>query len=607
MLVNTEGNVFIEIIATSMIRSIFLSGFFVFVLCSFVQEPNAWVRINLAGYKPQAVKVAVWSSKENASIDRFQLIDKHSGKVVFEGKAGNPFGAYGPFQATYRLDFTSFKKPGTYTIRAGGVVSPQFRIGEDVYKGAADFALKYMRQQRSGYNPYLKDSCHARDGYTMYGPMPDSTHLDVSGGWHDATDYLQYSMTSANAAYHLLAAYRDFPDVFSDQHQANGLPGKNRIADVFDEARWGLDWLLKMHPRPDWLFNQLADDRDHIGFRLPINDKANYGKGEERPVYFVTGEPQGLGKYKNRTTGTSSTAGKFSSAFALGYAMFRKTDPAYADKLKARAYSAYEFGLRKPGNTQTACYTAPYFYEEDNWVDDMELAAAQLYNLSADRKMLDAAFEYAQKEKQTPWLKTDTASHYQWYPFINVGHYELAHAAVGDIRREVIAYYKDGIELVWQKAKGNAFFRGVPYIWCSNNLQTSFAIQCYWYRQLTGDNSYLELEQATFDFLLGLNPWGTSMVVGYPEYADFPDDPHSSLNVLHGFQTLGGIVDGPVYGSIYKQQRGVSVVRGDEYAPFQSDHVVYHDDYGDYVTNEPTMDGTASLIYLLGAKESGKD
>ena len=578
----------------------------IFVFFSFHVEPESWIRINLAGYKPQGIKVAVWGCKELTTIRDFELVDKSSGKVVYKGKAGKSYGAYGPFAQTYRLHFTTFTTPGTYFLRAGTATSPEFRIGEDVYKGSADFALKYMRQQRSGYNPYLKDSCHTDDGYTMYGPMPDSTHLDVSGGWHDATDYLQYSMTSANATYHLLAAYRDFPGAFADEHLANGLSGSNNVADVFDEARWGLDWLLKMHPRPDWLFNQLADDRDHTGFRLPVNDKANYGKGSERPVYFVTGEPQGLGKYRNRTTGTSSISGKFSSAFALGHGMFRERDASFAQKLKERAFSAYEFGLKKPGNTQTACYTAPYFYEEDNWVDDMELAAAQLYSLSKNKNMLTAAFEYAKQEKQTPWMKSDTASHYQWYPFINVGHYELAKVLEGDIRKQVVKFYKDGIDMVWQKAKNNAFFRGVPYIWCSNNLQTSFAIQCYWYRQLTGDNTYLELEQATFDFLLGCNPWGTSMIVGYPEHADFPDDPHSSLNVLHGMQTLGGLVDGPVYGSIYRQQRGVSVVRGDEYAAFQSNHVVYHDDYGDYVTNEPTMDGTASLIYLLAAKDIQK-
>ena len=589
-----------------MLRKILISVPFLCACLSFQSQPESWIRINLAGYKPQGTKVAVWGSKENVSIQGFEVVDKKSGSVVYKGKAGDPYGAYGPFRQTYRLNFSAFTKPGSYFLRAGTATSPEFRVAEDVYKGSADFAMKYMRQQRSGYNPYLKDSCHTDDGYTMYGPIPDSTHIDVSGGWHDATDYLQYSMTSANATYHLLAAYRDFPKSFADEHLANGLPGNNQIADVFDEARWGLDWLLKMHPRADWLFNQLADDRDHIGFRLPVNDKANYGKGKERPVYFVTGEVQGLGKYRNRTTGTSSTAGKFSSAFALGHTMFKTVDGPYARKLRERAFSAYEFGLRKPGNTQTACYTAPYFYEEDNWVDDMELAAAQLYNLSKDEKMLAAAFKYAQQEKQTPWLKSDTASHYQWYPFINVGHYELARTARGDVRNEVIRYYQDGIDMVWQKAKNNAFFRGVPYIWCSNNLQTSFAIQCYWYRQLTGDNTYLELEQAAFDFLLGCNPWGTSMIVGYPEYADFPDDPHSSLNVLHGMQTLGGLVDGPVYGSIYKQQRGVKVVRGDEYADFQSNHVVYHDDYGDYVTNEPTMDGTASLIYLLAAKDSQK-
>lgn len=588
-----------------MIRSLFLLTLLA-GLCSFQSQPRSWIRINLAGYKPDAVKVAVWGAKEDIQLDRFQVVDKATGKVVYENNAGKAYGKYGPFVQTYRLNFTAFKKRGTYFLRAGDAVSPDFRIGDDVYKGAADFALKYMRQQRSGYNPFLKDSCHTDDGYTMYGPMPDSTHIDVSGGWHDATDYLQYSMTSANATYHLLAAYRDFPKSFGDEHLGNGLPGKNKVPDVFDEAKWGLDWLLKMHPRPDWMFNQLADDRDHIGFRLPVNDKADYGKGKERPVYFVTGEPQGLGKYKNRTTGTSSIAGKFSSAFALGHTMFKSVAPDYAKTLKDRALSAYDFGLKKPGNTQTACLKAPYFYEEDNWVDDMELAAAQLYNLTGDSRFLDASYGYAKQEKQTPWMVADTANHYQWYPFINIGHYELARSAKGAVKEDVISFYRDGINIIWEKAKKNAFFRGVPYIWCSNNLQTAFAIQCYWYRNVSGDESFLELEQATFDFLLGCNPWGTSMVVGYPEYADFPDDPHSSFNLLHGYQTLGGLVDGPVFGTIYRQQRGVSVVRGDEYAEFQSDFVVYHDDYGDYVTNEPTMDGTAYLIYLLAMKDSLK-
>ena len=568
------------------------------------QQQRDWIRINLLGYQPDGIKVAVWCSKGTEEIKSFQLVDSASRKVVFEKNASNSFGAYGPFTQTQRLDFSAFNKTGTYYLKAGRATSPVFTIAKNVYDGAADFCLKYMRQQRSGYNPYLKDSCHTHDGYTMYGPMPDSTHLDVSGGWHDATDYLQYSMTSANATYHLLAAYRDFSQTFNDEHQANGLQGRNNVADVLDEARWGLNWLLKMHPKPEWMFNQLADDRDHAGFRLPTEDKVDYGKGRERPIYFITGEPQGLGKYKNRTNGTSSTAGKFSSAFALGYQVFAQQDPVYAVMLESKALTAFNFGLLKPGNTQTACYREPYFYEEDNWVDDMELAATQLFAISGDLSYLEKAFQYAKQEKTTPWLGSDTASHYQWYPFINLGHYELAKLTTGNMKNEVISFYKDGVEKVWSKGKQNAFHHGVPLIWCSNNLQTSFAIQCYWYRKLSGDDQYIHLEQSAFDWLLGCNPWGTSMIVGFPENADHPDDPHSSFNFLHSYQTLGGLVDGPVYGSIYKKQLGVRIMRGDEYEAFQSDAMVYHDDYGDYCTNEPTMDGTASLIYLLAAKHN---
>jgi peptidoglycan/xylan/chitin deacetylase (PgdA/CDA1 family) len=62
-------------------------------------------------------------------------------------------------------------------------------------------------------------------------------------------------------------------------------------------------------------------------------------------------------------------------------------------------------------------------------------------------------------------------------------------------------------------------------------------------------------------------------------------------------------VDGPVYTSIYNNLIGIQLHDPDVYSEFQSNLAVYHDDYGDYSTNEPTMDGTASLIYLLAAKQ----
>lgn len=578
-----------------------LQVFFLLIICTSFRpgSDHSWIRINQLGYIPHGVKVAVWCSKEAESIQAFQLVDAVTNTVVFTASAGKPFGMYGPFKETYRLNFSSFQKNGRYYLQAGSTRSQEFSISKDVYKGAADFCLRYMRQQRSGFNPFLKDSCHTHDGYVLYGAkagIKDSTYMDVVGGWHDATDYLQYATTSANATWHLLAAWRDFPKVFSDQKQANGLEGRNGVADVLDEARWGLDWLLKMHPQKDIMFNQIADDRDHISMRMPKQD-SQYKRGYERPVYFIDGEPQQRGKFLNNTTGTSSTAAKFASAFMLGAGTFEGIDKPYSRKLAEKSGSAYAYALKKPGVTQTVSVLSPYIYAEDNWVDDMELAAVS-------RHLLPDAINYARQEPVTPWLGADTAKHYQWYPFINLGHYELARALKGKEKNIIIDDYRRGIRAVWNKGKTNAFLHGIPYIWCSNNLTVSFAIQCFWYRQLTNDQTFAELEQAMFDWLFGCNPWGTSMVYGLPSWGDTPTDPHSSFTHLKNFPIDGGLVDGPVYGSIYSHLIGIQLYNEDEYSDFQSQLAVYHDDFGDYSTNEPTMDGTASLIYLLAAKEA---
>jgi len=572
------------------------------------ENQRSWIRINLLGYTPASTKVAVWGSKTDDAPAYFEIIEKESEKVVFKSSDIKPFPAYGPFKKTARLNFSQFKLKGSFYIKAGGISSPVVLINDTVYKGAADFCLRYMRQQRSGFNPYLKDSCHTHDGYVLYGikaGIKDSTHFDASGGWHDASDYLQYSTTSANATYHLLMAYRDFPLVFGDEKQANGLDGKNGKADILDEAKWGLDWLLKMHPKKNIMFNQLADDRDHITMRIPKED-SQYGKGFERPLYFISGEPQQRGKFLNATTGTSSTAAKFSSAFSLGSAVFKYQDAKFAGLLAKKAKSAYQFALQKPGVTQTASVRSPYIYAEDNWVDDMELASAALsfWGKKLNKTAVSAAITYADDEKITPWMQKDTAAHYQYYPFINLGHNELAKQLTGNEKAKITGYYKEGIEQVWDRAKENAFYRGIPFIWCCNNLTVSFAIQCGWYANLTGDKTFNELEQANFDWLFGCNPWGTSMVYGLPNWGDTPTDPHSAFTHLKNYPIDGGLVDGPVYTNIYKGLIGITLANADEYADFQSSLAVYHDDYGDYSTNEPTMDGTASLIYLLAAKEA---
>jgi endoglucanase len=147
--------------------------------------------------------------------------------------------------------------------------------------------------------------------------------------------------TSANATFVMLMAYRDHPGAFADRFDARGHPGANGIPDVLDEARHGLEWLVRMYPEPELMLNQLGDDRDHMYFDLPTTDSSDYGwgKGGYRPVYPCTGRPQGLLQNRNRANGYASTAGKYASAMALGAQLLADRDRAFASVLAGKALS----------------------------------------------------------------------------------------------------------------------------------------------------------------------------------------------------------------------------------------------------------------------------
>ncbi len=570
---------------------------------------GSWVRINQIGYLPEATKVAVFMSDETEQVSGFELVDAFTGEVAWKSDAVRPTGTLGRMKTTCRLDFSALKTDGAYYIKVlssgGEIRSEIFPINPNVYAGAADFVLNYMRQQRCGWNPFFKDSCHRKDGIIVGHPDPkkDSTFLDVTGGWHDASDCLQYTTTSANAIYQMMFAYQSNPEAFSDNYLADGTPGRNGIPDIVDEIYWGLTWLDKMNPEPGEMYNQIADDRDHVGMRVPNDDQADYGwgKGEYRPVWFCSGEPQQRGKRgdKNKTTGIASTAGKFASDFALGAEILKPFYPEFAEKIGAKAQAAYDAGVAKPGVCQTASVVSPYIYEEDNWVDDMELAACEMFRRTGDAKYRTEAIEYARREPVTPWMGADSARHYQWYPFMNMGHYHIAKNFGGKVSAEFIRNIRSGIQRVYERGKDHPFMFGIPGIWCSNNLTSAMLTQCILYRELTGDTTYQEMEGSLRDWLLGCNPWGVSMIVELPKGGIFPTQPHSFIINYKMGNTTGGLVDGPVYSTIFGSLLGIRTDGGINYEELQPGDLIYHDSTHDYSTNEPTMDGTASLTFPL--------
>jgi hypothetical protein len=614
------------------------------------QEP--FIRANQIGYRPRDPKIALAFS-ESELPGRFEVVQADTGRVQFKGKVRIVGGVkWGRFENHTELDFSSLKTPGSYTVRIGKSQSLGFGIEANAYSALPGQLLEFMREQRCGYNPWLDAECHQLDGRTVYGPLTNATPIDARGGWHDAADLLKYLLTSGNATAQMLLTYQlasaknspspkpspsgrggsgqatndpgesppssttdggnslslgeragvrgnSRPICNRDLVNSRGQPGPNSIPDLLDEARWGLDWMLKLHPAPDQLYHQVADDRDHIGRRLPQNEIADYGwgKGGARVVYFADGKPQGLQQYQSSSTGLANLAGRYAAAMALAYQIW-KEDPrerAYAEKCLQAGQEVYALGRAKEGVQQGNSYKAPYRYEETTWADDMEWGAAELFRATRERRYLDDAKRYAKLAASDSWMGQEQTGHYQYYPFMNLGHFRLYDLVDHAFEKVLAGYYREGIERCVRAGERNPYRIGVPFIWCSNNLTVALVTQCLLYEMMTGDHQYREFAAKQRDWLLGRNPWGYTMFgeIG----AVSPKHPHLMTMELTKRPVRGGLVDGPVYERIFKSLKGVTITEPDPLAPFQGP-AVYHDDSQDYSSNEPTMDGTASAILM---------
>ena len=564
-----------------------------------------YIRINQVGYRNSEQKTAILFSKK-AVREKYALIDADSKEEILLLKPSrSEADTWGAFDYYYLYDFSQVTRPGTYFLKGErtGTSSRVFQISDHAYDHLQEELLVFMRQQRCGYNPALDMVCHQRDGRSFYGPMPDSTYVDVSGGWHDAGDQLKYLITGSYATAHMLLSYSLYPDRFEDLTNALGQPGANGIPDVLDEAKWGLDWIHKLHAEPDQLVHQVADDRDHMGWKMPDQDPSDYGWGANsyRAAYFADGKPQGLNKYKSQATGVSNLAGRSAAAMAHAARIWKEDhfDPHFAGQCLDAAISLYSLGKEKEGFQQGNSYGAPYRYGEETWADDMEWGAAELYKTTGDKAYLEDAKRYARMAATVSWMPLDTALHYQYYPFINMGHYALYDAVDESFKDTLAAFYRSGIENCLERAGTNPYGIGIPFIWCSNNLLTSLITQMILYEHMTGDDRYAGFLVQQRDWLFGRNPWGTSMFTGIPEGGEFPVDVHTSVYAMTGMEVPGGLIDGPVYGSIFRNLQGLLMNDPDEFAAVQNPFVVYHDDMGDFSTNEPTMDGTAGAILMM--------
>jgi endoglucanase len=566
------------------------------------QETSLFVRASQIGYLPGDSKVSVVFSAATIP-STYDVLDEQGAVAASGTVRALDAPAWGRFTRFGEVDLSRIRASGRYRVRVGGVESLPFTIGASVFADAADTMLGFLRQQRCGYNPYLDAVCHRFDGRTADGPRAAGSYLDAHGGWHDAGDTLKYLITSSNATAQLLLAYQIAPAMWRDRTNDLGQPTPNGRPDVLDEARWGVDWLLRLHPSPGELYHMVGDDRDHSGWRLPPDDQSDYGwgRGGYRTTYFATGAPQGLGAFKSESSGVANIAGRYAAAMALAYQVWKDVpgESEFARICLRAARDVYALGKAREGVQQGNSYSSPYRYNENTWADDMEWGAAELHRATGESAFLVDARRYATLAEAVSWMGRETTLHYEFYPFMNAGHarlHDLPRTAA-PTRRETAGYYKAGLDATVATGRANAWRIGVPFIWCSNNLVVALATQGAMYERMTGSTDYRAFVTRQRDWLFGVNPWGVSMFTGLGTV--FATDVHLPIVQIKKTLVPGALVDGPVQEPIFTSLKGVSRSRPDAFALFQSAQAVYHDDWQDYSTNEPTMDGTASAILLM--------
>src|SRR5262249_26284950 len=150
----------------------------------------------------------------------------------------------------------------------------------------------------------------------------------------------------------------------------------------------------------------------------------------------------------SQSTGLANLAGRYAAAMALACQIW-KDEPherPFAERCLQAGKEVYELGRAKEGVQQGNSYKAPYRYEETTWADYMEWGATDILRATREKRYLDEAKRYAQLAGSESWMGKEQTGHYQYYPFMNVGHFRLYDLVDDSLKKQLAGHYRKGIE-----------------------------------------------------------------------------------------------------------------------------------------------------------------
>ncbi|MBU0560799.1 MAG: glycoside hydrolase family 9 protein [Bacteroidetes bacterium] len=528
--------------------------------CQITGKKEIFIRSNQHGYLPGDIKSAVILSNSDLSSMEYKIRDIKSNKISFKNKLNLSSGAYGKFSNVYYIDFSPLTAAGEYEIDIDGVTSYKFKIGDKLYQEVVDTLMQFFRVQRCGFtNPHFHDICHKSDAhYIIDGKDTIRTPIDLTGGWHDAGDYIKFLNTTAFTTYTLLFTYEFNPQKFNFDNDGNGIP------DLLDEAKIGLDWMMRANYEKYKFISQVQDMKDHdVGWRLPENDPLEYN----RPAYVGNGK---------------NIAGMYIAAMSIAYRIWNNVlnYPSFADKCLTSAENI----LSVINSFDNVDSSGSGVYWDKNYEGKLALGYVEYYEITQQTKYLDLAKEYASK----------IGSEY-WWSYGDIAAYSHYKIALRDT--SYTKYIENNLAAFKNNLSAKTFNEATEYSWGTNHTLLGAALQNILWKRLTGRNDFDSVSVFQRDFVLGRNAWGVSFIEGIG--TRFSRKFHHQVAKLNGKRLPGGFAAGPVKAEFLKNFD----IKRDNYDPFvnfQTENAVYYDDWNDYITNEPTIVGNATAVFVMG-------
>jgi len=544
------------------------------------------IKVDQVGYLPGAPKIALVSSlgRDTSIAQNFAIRLVGDSSVVFQGKLSEGVHEADTGDDVQAADFSAFKATGRYYLDVPGVGrSWSFSIDPNVYSRAYYLAVRAFYGQRCGtavdlgpeFPGYTHPACHLKGEF--HASSGKQGPRDNIGGWHDAGDYGRYVVNSGISTGSLLWAWELYGSKLKDiklniPESGNGMP------DILNEARWNLEWMLKMQDDDGGVWHKQTSTH-FAGFVMPQDDT-------------LPSEVIGTGSQPYKSTCATAD---LAAVAAIAARVYEPSDARFAEKNLEAARKAWQWTEKNPNVTfKNPPGISTGEYGDENCKDERLWAAAELWRTTAETTY-DAFFL---KNYGEFLPKLDSASAEGWREVAPMGLWSYALSkgtgadatVVSEIRNRSIAAAHRIAERT-QQAPYHVSLTTKDYVWGSNGVAASYGLQLLVANALAPDPQFVNAALDNLHYLLGRNTFSLSWVTrlgdnpyGHPHHRPSGADknPEPWPGMLSGGPNAG-------------RQDAVLQKLPANLPPAK----VYADDQGSYASNEIAINWQAAFVFLL--------